>query len=310
MAARPRRTEWCKALRLACWNADRVRGRKLELEHFLSQHGVDICLLSETFLNPEQTFWLANYVRHRTERPTAGGGTAILVSRGIVHHSVPVPGLTHLEATAIKATLACKPVVALAAYLSPSRPMIGANLSACFGEGLPVLMAGDINAKHVGWNWRLSTRRGKLLRDYADKNSCLIFGPDSATINPYNHSVTPDFLDIVTTNNLSFPVYLISCSALSSDHLPVIIDTCRVACRSSFHHPPDRPDFRRTDWAKFQTHLEEMIPFNPELHNEMAIDTCVENFSGAVLKALAASTPKRHPRDNPRPSIPAGIQDA
>jgi hypothetical protein len=55
--------------------------------------------------------------------------------------------------------------------------------------------------------------------------------------------------------------------------------------------------------------LEELIPFDPELHNKMAIDTCVENFSGAVLKALAASTPKRCPRDDPRPPIPARIQD-
>jgi len=55
--------------------------------------------------------------------------------------------------------------------------------------------------------------------------------------------------------------------------------------------------------------LEDLIPFDPELHNEMAIDKWVENFSGAVLKALAASTLKRRPRDNPRPPIPAGIQD-
>jgi len=41
----------------------------------------------------------------------------------------------------------------------------------------------------------------------------------------------------------------------------------------------------------------------------MAIDTYVENFSGAVLKALAASTPKRCPRADTRPPIPAGIQD-
>jgi hypothetical protein len=40
----------------------------------------------------------------------------------------------------------------------------------------------------------------------------------------------------------------------------------------------------------------------------MDIDACVEN-SGAVLKALAASTSKRRPRDDPRPPIPAGIQD-
>jgi exonuclease III len=61
-----------KALRLACWNADGVRSRKLELEHFLSQHGVDICLLSEKFLDPGQAFRLANYVCYRTVGLTVG----------------------------------------------------------------------------------------------------------------------------------------------------------------------------------------------------------------------------------------------
>jgi hypothetical protein len=41
----------------------------------------------------------------------------------------------------------------------------------------------------------------------------------------------------------------------------------------------------------------------------MAIDTCFENFSVAVLQAVAASTPKSRPRDDPRPLIPAGFQD-
>jgi len=59
--------------------------------------------------------------------------------------------------------------------------------------------------------------------------------------------------EIVITKYLSFPVYLASCSALSSEHLPVLINT---ACRSSAHLPPDRPDFRRTAWANFATHLE------------------------------------------------------
>ena len=126
----------------------------------------------------------------------------------------------------------------LSAYLSPSRPLIGADLTACFGGGLPVLMAGDLNAKHVDWNSRL-TRRGKLLRDYADGNSCLLIGPDTSTTNPYNPSATPDVLDIAVTKDVPFQVYLTSCSALSSDHLPVLIDT---ACRSSFHPPQDRPN--------------------------------------------------------------------
>ena len=38
-------------------------------------------------------------------------------------------------------------------------------------------------------------------------------------------------------------------------------------------------------------------------------DTCDENFSGAVLQALAASNPKCRQRNETRPPIPAGIQD-
>jgi hypothetical protein len=36
-----------KGVRLAYWNTDGFRGRKMELEHFLSHHGVDICLLTK-----------------------------------------------------------------------------------------------------------------------------------------------------------------------------------------------------------------------------------------------------------------------
>ena len=166
---------------------------------------------------------------------------------------MPVPGLTHLEATALQVTLAGRPMIVLAAYLPRSCPLIGRNCPPLSAGGLPVLMAGDLNAKHVDWNSSLSTRRVKLLRAYADENSCLIFGPDSPTTNP---SVTPDVLDIVITKNLQISVYLTSCSVLSSDNLPLIIDT---TCRSSFHRPPDRPDFRRTDWASFHTNFEDLV---------------------------------------------------
>jgi hypothetical protein len=192
--------------------------------------------------------------------------------------------MTHLEATAIQVILASRPVLFLASYISPSRPLIRAGLTACFGGGLLLLIAGDLNAKHVDWNPRLTTRRGIILRDYADINSSLIFVPDTPATNPYNPFATPDVLDIVITNNLQFPVYLTSYSELSSDHLRVLIDT---VCRPSCHHPPDGADFRRTDWAKFRTYSEDQIPFDPDLNNETAIDTFVENFSGGIHSQLS-----------------------
>jgi len=41
----------------------------------------------------------------------------------------------------------------------------------------------------------------------------------------------------------------------------------------------------------------------------MDTDTCVENFSGAILGALETSTPQHRPFGVPRPLIPVGIQD-
>jgi len=94
----------------------------------------------------------------------------------------------------------------IAAYLSFSRPLIGADLTACLCGGLPVLMAGDLNAEQVDWNSRLNTRRGELLRDFADENSCLIFEPDTPTTIPYNSSANPDVLYIVMVKDLPFLV--------------------------------------------------------------------------------------------------------
>jgi hypothetical protein len=155
-------------------------------------------------------------------------------------------------------------------------------------------------------NSRLTILRGKLLRDYADRHSCLIHETDSPTTVPYNPSASPDVLDIAVTENLPTPVYLTACSALSSDHLPVLIDT---RCRSSFLNLLDRPDFRRTDWSKFHACLDNNIPFNSETADEASIDTCVENLTNAISGALELSTPKSRPRADPRPPIPARIRD-
>ena len=65
-------------------------------------------------------------------------GTATLVGCGKLDHSLPVLELTHLELAGI-------PVIILAPYCPP----IGADLTACFGSRLPVLMPGDLNTKHT-----------------------------------------------------------------------------------------------------------------------------------------------------------------
>jgi hypothetical protein len=265
MTARPRRANGGKALRLAYWNADGIRGRKLELDQFLSEHGVDICLLNETHLESDRPFRLVNYVCHRTDRQARGGGTAILVHRVIDCCAVPVSGLQHLEATSTHLVLASRPVKIAAAYLSPTRPLIDSDFTACLSGGFPVLIEGDLNAKHTDWNSR---------------NACPIYGPDSPTTAPYQQNTNP-VLDIVVVKGFVLPLYLIVCPALSSDHLPVLIDT---TCRTSFQRLLDRPDFKRVDWAAYQACLEDRLPGNPVINDEESIDKCVEELSSAIQR--------------------------
>jgi hypothetical protein len=63
-----------------------------------------------------------------------------------------------LEATDVHVSFVGRPVKILAVHLPPSRPLIGSGLTACFGGVLPVLIACDLNAKHVDWNPKLKTR--------------------------------------------------------------------------------------------------------------------------------------------------------
>ena len=63
------------------------------------------------------------------------------------------------------------------------------------------------------------------MRDLASMNSCIAYGPDSPT------TITPDVLDMVIVKDFVLPVNLTVCSALSSDHFPVTVDTWG---RSSF----------------------------------------------------------------------------
>jgi hypothetical protein len=114
--------------------------------------------------------------------------------------------------------------------LSPTQPLIESDPTECLSGGFPVLMSGVLNAKHTDWNFRLTTASGSLLRDYANRNICLIHGPDSPTSAPFTENATPDVLDTVVVKDFVLPVHLF---VLHSAYLRILIDT---TCRPSFQN--------------------------------------------------------------------------
>jgi hypothetical protein len=290
MTERPRGTN----VRLACWNADGVRGRKLKLKHFLSEHVIDICFMSETHLEPGKTLSFANVSRDGP--PGQGRRHSNSCPQG--HRSLccactaPAAAGGHCHTCSVgKQTGKSRAV-----YLSPTQ-----SLTECLSGDSPVLMTGDLDAKHRDWNYRLTTARGSLLYDYANRNSCLVYGPDSPTTNPYASNATPHVLDIVIVKDFVLPV-----------HLTVAMRSGRITYSSTrsaehfFKNHQTIPTSRERTGPYFRLASKLDCPGNPAINNEEEIGKCVEKMTSAIL---AVSTPKRRPYADRRPPPPAGIQN-
>lgn len=66
------------------WNANGVQRDKYLLPTFLQQHDIDILLITETHLKPNQRFHISKYITYRTDGPNAPhGGVAILIKSAI-----------------------------------------------------------------------------------------------------------------------------------------------------------------------------------------------------------------------------------
>jgi hypothetical protein len=83
--------------RLAYWNADEVRGRKLQPDHILSQHDVDVYLLHNAHFKSDQVVRVTNCVCHWTDRLTNAGGRATFVRRAATPYAVPACGLKAID---------------------------------------------------------------------------------------------------------------------------------------------------------------------------------------------------------------------
>jgi hypothetical protein len=60
---------------------------RLELDHLLIEHSVDIRLVNETHLRPGEAFGFAGFVCNCRDRIAEGHGTAILVCRYVDHYA-------------------------------------------------------------------------------------------------------------------------------------------------------------------------------------------------------------------------------
>jgi hypothetical protein len=224
-----------------------VSGRKLELDHLLSEKGIDFCLLNERHLLlvqvPRFTDCLSKDrppdsrsrrsdacpLRHRSLCSATLGSEA---PAGYCH--TPSVGDQNSETRSGQ---------------SPAiRTLDRVRSDRVHEQRISPTVAGGLNAKQMDWNFRLTTARGSVLRDYVSRNSCCIYDLAAHTKN----TIHGDF----HCQGFRRSVHLTACPALSWDHPPVLIDT---TCLSSFQKLLACPYLTRLNWERIQACLEDRL---------------------------------------------------
>lgn len=272
------------SLIFATWNAESLCPRLQEFQLFLQDCNVDVCLVTETHLKPGVRANIANYTCHRTDRLTAGGGTAIYVRNSIRHYPAPSLALRTIETTSVAIETSQGTITFVAAYRQPKGTLPADDAFALFRPRGKCIIAGDLNSKHALWNAVTTNPSGRVLLRAVDRHQVRVSAPDEPTHYPRNGN-QPDVLDMCFTQRIPGFINNEVMHALSSDHLPVVFtfDGCPIAA-------PGRLSTARTDWGTYRRHLHRILIERPP-PPAASTDDALQHFVDAIREAVFAATP-------------------
>lgn len=254
---------------LMIWNACSIVPKKAQLIKFLEFYNVDVAVITETHLIPQEDFNIAGYEVIRKDRSTGekGGGVIILVRNTRTFHEIDV-NTSVIEAVGIELMLANKKLKIYGAYWPQQCNKKNAKYSTrevkqqC-QEDLKILtrskgewlVCGDLNARHKLWmRDNESNPNGEMV--FADQlnGKYMVYLPFEPT---YLKSKNGFYLDICLTNiTIDEPKTVYE---MSSDHYPTL---CKV--HDAAHRPEKgvttRGQARLTKESILQRRNQEEVP--------------------------------------------------
>ena len=265
-------------------------------------------MISETHLTSPSSPAICNYTGYFQYRPLrpggkVSGGTALYVRKGIPHHRLNVPAFTKLEATVIKITIPNLVPIALASvYISPVNRTIfpSSELEALLGLCSNMIIAGDLNSRHLDWD-TATNQYGAALKRLAQCAKLRIVAPPTPT--HYKAGSNPTVIDLALFRNIPFDYTISADCNLTSDHLPVLL-TLNFD-KISLDHPAEL----HTNWDNFRYTLEySSKPPSLKITSADDVDKCVQEMNHVLLEAVAAASKPNHSKPNHH-TLPGEIRD-
>lgn len=278
-------------LKFLFWNAQSItsKTKQIQLEHILEIEKIDICLLVETFLKPQHTFQLKNFIVYRNDRLShAHGGVAIAIRNNISHKSRSPFNTSFIENIAIEIKINNVPTCITAAYSPKYSSHFANDIDILTAQDIQYMVFGNFNAKHTSWNCNSNNKSGNLLFGAQQISQFMIFYPPDHTHFPHSGQ-TPSTIDLVLSNvNFAFDITT-NTNQMSSDHTPIV---CSTFSELELTHKVVF-DYQKADWNKFRQTFDRSIAQIPVPISIEQIDNAIDEFTSMLVNARSNSIPTK-----------------
>ncbi len=282
-------------LTIANWNSNGILNKREEIEAFLVNQNIDICLISETHMTSQSYLKIRGYNTYHTIHPhnQARGGSAILIKEGI--HQCEGQHLQTEEAqltmVRVKTKQHNQDLNIAAIYIPPRHNLKKAAYESILNHlGERFIVGGDFNAKHEDWGSRLTTTKGRELRKAIAETSCHFHSTGRPTYWPTDPNKLPDLLDFYITRKVSpNTIDLTESFDLNSDHSAVILTLSMHIIKKSA-----KPALanKTTNWEHFRIDLQKSINLKVNLKTWEQLEMETENLTLLIQRAAFTNTGK------------------
>lgn len=281
-------------LRIATWNANGLVNKIHELEVFLREEKIDICLISETHFTKQSYVRVKGYTTYHSTHPSnkARGGSAVIIKDSVKHTEDIKIDIESMQVTTVCVQTKCKKINISAIYCPPRYSLLKSDyLDLLESLGSHFIVGGDFNAKHTYWGSRLSTPKGKMLYAAGKEANCDFYSSGKPTYWPTDLKKVPDLIDFFAVKGLSNNyIEVTDCSDLTSDHTPVILTISETLIQ---REAPPRLTTCKTDWDGFRIELESLIELQVPLQSPEQLEKEVNLLVDNIQQAAWNNTPDK-----------------
>lgn len=276
--------------------------RKNELYNIYRTIDPDIILINAHGRKNEERIKLFTYnVYQRNTENEINAGVAIAVKHNLDHQIID-----DLEGDflAIKVVTTQGPLIVATGYLPPRHPTIPINnFLRLFRHQYPVLLAGDLNARHQMLDHNNNNTIGELVHQFMRRGNAIHVGPFFKTFITPRASGTPDI--VLVNNKFNFNIQVSSGPLTTSDHVPLIIKTSTSPLQIQV---PPRLNFAKANWDNFATQLSTFTIPDLDQQPTQLIDKQLDRWFTAIQNAMNENIPVTNYRTLPHIKLTKEIQ--